>query len=340
MKLPLQETNRIEFKRTLTDNIEKEVISFLNYREGRNVYIGIADDGTPVGVQDVDSLQLIIKDKLKNNICPSCLGLFDVLQERYQGKDIVRINIASGSEKPYYLKRKGMSEKGCFIRIGTASEPMPGRMIEDYFAKRTRNSLGKIKANRQDLTFEQLKIYYNERGLTLTNKFANNLELITEDGKYNYVAYLLADNNGNSIKVAKYAGTDRVDLIESNEYGYCSLVKATKNVLDKLNIENSIATKITPRERKNTPLWDSIAIREAVINAIIHNDYTNEIPPKFEIFSDRLEITSAGGLIVGFDEDEFFEGYSVPRNKELMRVYKDLDMVEYLGSGVPRILQA
>ena len=86
-------------------------------------------------------------------------------------------------------------------------------------------------------------------------------------------------------------------------------------------------------------LIDPVALREAVINAIIHNNYTNEIPPKFELFPNRLEITSAGGLPAEFDEDEFFMGYSVPRNKELMRVFKDLEMVEYLGSGVPRILR-
>ena len=78
----------------------------------------------------------------------------------------------------------------------------------------------------------------------------------------------------------------------------------------------------------------------AVINAIVHNDYTLEIPPKFEFFNDRIEITSFGSLPQGMTEKEFFEGYSVPRNKELMRVFRDLDLVEHLGSGVPRILRS
>ena len=78
----------------------------------------------------------------------------------------------------------------------------------------------------------------------------------------------------------------------------------------------------------------------AVINAIVHNDYTSEIPPKFEFFNDRIEITSFGSLPQGMTEKEFFEGYSVPRNKELMRVFRDLDLVEHLGSGVPRILRS
>ena len=85
---------------------------------------------------------------------------------------------------------------------------------------------------------------------------------------------------------------------------------------------------------------DSVALREAIINAFVHNDFTGEVPPKFEIFPDRIEITSTGGLPDGLSQDEFFEGFSVPRNKELMRVYKDIGVVEQLGSGVPRILES
>jgi len=232
-----------------------------------------------------------------------------------------------------------MSEKGCFIRIGSATDPMPVRMIEDLFAKRTRNSIGKIKSPRQDLSFEQLKIYYNESGFIPGDKFDANLELLTESGEYNYVAYLLADKNGNSIKVAKYSGKDRIDLIEANEYGYCSLIKATKQVLDKLELENRTITRITSKERIDHRLFNPVALREAVINAIVHNDYSNEVPPKFELFPDRIEITSAGSIPQGLSQDEFFDGYSVPRNKEIMRIFKDLDMVEYLGSGIPRILK-
>jgi len=333
------ESNRIELKRKLNDDLEKEVVAFLNYYLGGVIYIGVEDNGKVVGVEDVDSVQLKIKDRLKNNIAPSSLGLFDVIVEEIDDKNVIKIIVATGSEKPYYIKKRGMSEKGCFIRNGSSSEAMPLREIEKLFAKRTRNTLSKIISPRQDLTFAQLKIFYEAKNLLLNDNFAKSLELLTEDEKYNYVAYLMADENNISIKVAKYAGIDRVDLIESNEYGYCSLIKATKLVLDKLELENKTATKITSKERLEQRLWDPIAIREAVINAIIHNDYTNEIPPKFEIFDDRLEITSAGSLPDGMDKEEFFEGLSNPRNKEIMRIYKDLDMVEQLGSGIPRILR-
>lgn len=338
----MSETNRIEYKAELTKelDLEKEVVAFLNYPEGGLVYIGIDKTGKTLGVENPDGDMLKVKDRIKNNIAPSAMGLFDVVSEEKAGKDIVKIIVASGSEKPYFKKKYGMTEKGCFIRIGTAAEPMPQKIIETLFASRTRNSIGKITSPRQDLSFEQLSIYYQENGKTLNKQFKKNLELLTEDGKLNYAAYLLADVNNISIKVAKYKGLNRVELVENNEYGYCSLIKATKSVLDKIAVENTTFATITPKERIERRLWNPVALREAILNALVHNDYTREVPPKFEIFDDRIEITSAGALPEGLSKEDFFEGVSIPRNKELMRVYKDLELVEQLGSGVPRILQS
>lgn len=338
----MNETTRIENKVALSPelDIEKEVIAFLNYKEGGFIYIGIDKNGHTVGVDDVDDCMLRLKDRIKNNISPSAMGLFDIVEEKKDGRSVVKITVASGIEKPYFKAKYGMTSKGAYIRVGTSSEQMPQEMIDRLFAMRTRNSIGRIVSNRQDLTFEQLRIYYDEHGKRLNDNFARSLELLTEDGRYNYVAYLLADENGNSIKVAKYSSLDRCDLIENNEYGYCSLIKATKSVLAKLEIENKTAATITPVERIETPLWNKVALREAVINAIVHNDYSFEVPPKFEIFPDRLEITSAGRLPESMSRDEFFNGISIPRNKELMRIYRDVELVESLGSGIPRILNA
>lgn len=332
------ESQHLEYKRELSESLEREVVGFLNHREGGKILIGIDDNAQVVGLADPDGDQLKIKDRLKQNILPSCMGLFDVLLEQHAGKAVICIIVASGSEKPYYLRRQGMSPRGCFLRVGSATEPMPERMIEQLFASRTRNSIGRIAAPRQDLTFTQLKIYYEGIGHVLNAQFAKYLELLTENGSYNYAAYLLADQNTTSIKVAKYAGIDRVDLIESEEYGNCCLIKAAKQVLDKLELENRTLTRITSKERMEQRLYDAVAVREAVINAIVHNEYSHEVPPKFELFADRLEITSAGGIPQGLTQQEFFQGYSVPRNKEMMRIFRDLEMVEYLGSGIPRIL--
>lgn len=320
----LQESNRIEFKAELNDKLEKEVVAFLNNKEGGILYIGVDDNGKPVEVSDIDSIQLKIADRIKNNILPSTLGLFDIVTEEIDNISVIKILISSGLEKPYYIKKQGMSPNGCFTRMGTSSQPMSTAMIDDLYSKRIHNTLRNITSPRQDLTFAQLKIYYQERGLELNEKFANSLELLTPDGKFNYVAYLLADENGVSIKVAKYAGTDKVDLIENEEYGYCSLIKATHQVLEKLKIENITRAKVTNTKREEKNLVEPIPMREAVINAIVHSDFSREIPPVFEIFSDKMIFTSYGGLIPGQSKEDFFSCSSMPRNRELMRVFKDV----------------
>ncbi len=106
------ENHRIEFKQQLTDSLEKEVVAFLNTHEGGVIIIGMNDQGKAIGVDDADALQLKIKDRLKNNITPSTMGLFNVLCKQQQGKSLIKIILASGLEKPYYLNKHGMSPKG------------------------------------------------------------------------------------------------------------------------------------------------------------------------------------------------------------------------------------
>lgn len=334
------ETNRIENKEQLNEDFEQEVIAFLNYKEGGIIYVGINKNGQVVGVEDVDLTQLQIKDRIKNNIQPSTLGLFDVIVETIDDKDVIKVVISSGTEKPYYLRKKGRTPEGCYIRIGSSKERMTERMIEEMFARRIKNSLKEIESPRQDLTFRQLKIHYEGNGMILNDNFARNLNLLTDEGKYNYNAYLLADENNISIKLVKYLGTSKMELIENQEYGYCCLITATQRILDRLTAENTVYAKIEYNGRKEVEMIDSKALKEAVINAMVHSDYTLTTTPIIELYSDRIEITSGGGLPQGLSQEEFLEGVTAPRNKELIRVFKDVDLIENIGSGVLRILDA
>jgi ATP-dependent DNA helicase RecG len=94
----MTETHRVEYKRELTDSLEKEVIAFLNSREGGRIFIGVDDSGKAVGVPNIDQVQLAIKDRLKHNITPSILGLFDLQTEIRDAQKILKITVASGSE--------------------------------------------------------------------------------------------------------------------------------------------------------------------------------------------------------------------------------------------------
>lgn len=251
------------------------------------------------------------------------------------------VTVAGGLERPYYLKKYGMTPNGCYTRIGAQASPMTQNMIDGSFSRRILNTLHNVVSPNQELTFTQLKIYYQEKGYDAAGSyFLKNLDLFTEDGKYNYAAYLMADHNGISIKVARFRGTEKLDIVERNEFGRCCLIKSALNVLERLNVANTTVVRVGGKaQRKEIRLIDPAALREAVLNAIIHNDYINGAYPVFEIYDDRIEIISSGGLPVGLSEKEFFAGRSLPRNKELMRIFSDMDLCEQLGSGMKKILR-
>ena len=260
--------------------------------------------------------------------------------ETIDNKEVIKVIISSGTEKPYYLRKKGRTPEGCYIRVGSSKERMTERMIDDMYARRIKNTLKEIDSPRQELTFNQLKIYYEEHGLKLNDNFLQNLDLLTSEGKYNYNAFLLADENTVSIKLVRYLGTNKLELLENLEFGNRCLITTTQRILDRLNVENTTYAKIEYFGRKEQEKIDSKALKEAVINAIVHNDYSYGNSPIIELYSDRIEITSAGGLPQELSQEEFLEGVTAPRNKELIRVFKDVDLIENIGSGVLRILDA
>lgn len=167
---------------------------------------------------------------------------------------------------------------------------MTFEMIDNMYAKRVKNTLKEIESPRQELTFNQLKIYYEGQGLQLNENFLKNLDLLTSDGKYNYNAFLLADENNVSIKVVKYLGTDKMDLVKNQEYGYCCLITATQKVLDRLEAENTVYAKIEYKGRKKVEMIDSKALKEAVINAIVHNDYSYGNSPIIDYILTELKL--------------------------------------------------
>ena len=267
----LTEDKRTEFKIKLTDNIEKEVIAFLN-TDGGNIFIGVDDKGNIKGLTgNLDLLQRTIKDRIKDNIMPSALGLFDVILNEKNGKKYIQIIIAKGNERPYYLRGMGMTPDSCFVRIGSSVESMNQEDILNLFSKRTRNSLKNIKSPKQDLEFKTLKIYYQEKGFEINDNFLRKLEFYNDNNEFNYLAYLLADNNNISVQFAKYKGNDVSNLIENEDFGFCSLVKITDNILNKIMLENRTYTKIEYKTRKEIKLYDYNAVKELVTNALVHN---------------------------------------------------------------------
>lgn len=333
------ETETVELKRILTDGLEKEVVAFLN-TVGGQIIIGVDDNGEVVGLDNADKDSLAVADRIKNNILPAAMGLFNIEIKTAGSNRYLVITIAGGLEKPYYIRKFGLSPRGCFVRIGTQSCPMEQYQIDKLLVHKVNRTLSTVVARRQDLTFTQLRIFYEENGFdTNGDYFFKNLGMVTDDSKFNYFAMLLSDQSDVSIKLARFRGTDKIDIITNKEFGYCCILKSVYNVLDALDNYNLPSVEITYPKRVEKYLIDKKALREAAINAIVHNDYLRGGVPLFEVYDDRINIVSYGGLVEGLSQEEFFNGYSLPRNRELMRVFRDMELVENFGSGMRRILQ-
>ena len=145
-----------------------------------------------------------------------------------------------------------MNPDGCHIRIGSSRESMTEKMIENLISKRFKPSLKEIKAPKQNLTFKQLKIYYEEQHINLGENFLQNLDLLTSEGELNYIAFLLADENNVPIPVVKYSGTTKKEIVENEDYGNRCLITAAYKILDKLDTENRTFTKIEYYGRKQS----------------------------------------------------------------------------------------
>jgi len=195
----------------------------------------------------------------------------------------------------------------------------------------------------QELTFEKLLIYYGAKGLKLNpDTFKKNLSFFTEDGKYNILAQLLSDNSHMPIRVAIFSGTSKADNMYSvREFGNQCLLYSLDEVLRYGDVLNIIQADERERvvERREVPLFQNDAFREAVINAFVHNKWVSGNEPMITVFSDRIEILSRGSLAPEQTMEGFFAEESVPVNKKLSEILLQLHISEKTGRGVPKITQ-
>lgn len=326
-----KETEQIEFKKS-TGELKEGVISIasmLNKHGNCELYFGVKNDGEAIGQQIGNDTLREISQAIANFIKPQIIP--SISFELVGTNNIIKVS-ASGSERPYSAYGK------YYLRSADEDrEISPSLLREMMFSGNS--ALVSIESHNQNLTFTQLRLLYAEKGLTLHDEtFKNNLNLLTQSGKYNLMANILADNNSFSIKVAKFKGTDKTELITRNEYGYKCLLVAIKQVLDYAEAINETTVKIDGGLRKETKLFDKDAFREAWLNACLHNRWTKQTPPAVYFFSDRIEIVSIGGLPEDYSLEDFYAGRSRPVNLELQQIMVQLDYIEQTGHGVPLIV--
>ena len=325
------ETEQIEFKKS-TGELKEGIVSIasmLNKHKSGVLYFGVRNDGEVVGQQIGNDTLREISQAIANFVKPQIIP--SISFELVDDKNIIKIAV-EGNERPYSAYGK------YYMRSADEDREISPAMLKSLMMSSS-DSIVSVESNNQELTFNQLKLMYANSGLTLNEEtYKNNLNLYTQSGKYNLMANILADVNSFSIKVAKFKGKDKTELITRNEYGYKCLLVAMKQVLDYAEAINETSVVMTGGQRIEKKLFDADCFREAWLNACLHNQWIKKTPPAVYFFEDRIEIISIGGLPEDYSLEDFYLGRSRPVNLELQQIMVQLDFIEQTGHGVPLIV--
>jgi len=325
----------MEYKSVYVPELRKDIVAFAN-TEGGTLYIGISDDGTVVGIEDLDDTMLRLAGSLKDSIAPDIMPFVQIRAIEKDGKTVISVEVAVGSAKPYYLRDKGLKPTGVYVRRGTASQPLSEAGIRDMVVESYGKSYETCRSLNQDLTFDYLKKEMTTRGLDCGEVQMRTLNMIGDDGLFTNLALLLSDKCEHTLKIAVFQGVDDVVFRNHKEFSGSLLYQLEEgyNFLDKNIAVMSTIEGLRRNDQRDYPL---AAVREALLNAIIHRDYSFSGSTLVNIYDDRIEFVSLGGLVPGLSMDAVLMGVSQSRNAYLANVFFRLKLVESYGTGIKRI---
>lgn len=332
------ESSTLELKRQVVDDIRKTVIAFAN-SEGGTIYIGVDDDGSVVGVENIDSETLRLSNMIRDAIKPDVTMFVSYAQEKAQGKDIIKIAIQKGTECPYYLQNKGLRPEGVFVRQGASSVPATESAIRRMIMETDGDSYEEMRSLNQELTFEAAAQEFEVRGVPFGAGYLKTLYLVNEDGIYTNLGLLLSDQCVHTIKAAVFEGTDKSVFKDRREFNG-SLLKQLNDVFAYISQYNRVRAEFSGLYRTDKKDYPEEALREALLNVLVHRDYAYSASTLISLFDDRIEFISVGGLVKGITLSDIMLGVSVTRNERLANIFYRLTLIEAYGTGVPKILNS
>ena len=327
------ETENIEFKSQFTEEIYKEVIAFAN-TDGGIVYVGIDNEGNAIGLTDVDSEYTRITNGIRDAIMPDVTMC---VKFTIQDNKVVRIIVNEGTNKPYYLKSKGLKSSGVFVRQGASSVPASSEQIRKMIKESDGDTFEEIRSLEQNLTFEAAKNAFKRYGVEFSTEKYRVLGMTQQsDEIYTNLALILSDQCPHTTKIAVFSDETCTVFRDSKEFGG-SVFKQFEDTVNYLALCNKTSSVIKGVERTDKKDYPEEAIREALLNALVHRDYSFSGSIIINVNDKKMEFISLGGLLPGLSTDDIRIGISQPRNKNLAEVFHRLRLIESYGTGIRRI---
>lgn len=333
-----RESDSIELKSQVIPDICKEVIGFAN-TNGGTVYIGIEDNGIIVGVDDEDKTILQLNNMIRDSIKPDITMFVKYEAIILEDKKVIAIKVQRGTDRPYYLGNKGLKPAGVYVRNGTSTDPASEANIRKMIKETDGDSFENMRSLEQNLSFNETNEQFKKRNIVFNEAKMKSLGLFLKDGEYSNVAFLLSDQCTATIKTATFNGTDKLNFQDRKEYSG-SLFEQMENVYQYLEMRNKKRASFNGLYRIDTLDYPLDALREALLNCLVHRDYSFSASTLISVYDDRIEFVSVGGLPDGINLDDILLGISACRNPKLAAIFYRLELIEAYGTGIPKIMSS
>lgn len=333
-----QESETVELKSIVVDDIKKEIIAFANSNGGK-MYIGVRDDGEVLGLDEPDGTALQISNMVQDTIKPDVTMFLHYKTIEEAGKQIIEISVQRGTDRPYYIAKKGMRPEGVYVRQGYSSVPASDAAIRRMIKETDGDHFETMRCLDQELTFNATEKEFQFHNVEFGPQQMRTLKLMDPDGLYSNLALLLSDQNPYTIKIAVFQGNNQMVFKDRREFRG-SLLKQMNEVYDYIDFRNQIHATIEKLSRVDVRDYPIIAIREALLNLLVHRDYSFSASSLISIYDDRIELVSIGGLLTGIELEDIMAGISICRNQNLANLFYRLHLIEAYGTGLTKIMEA
>ena len=329
----MRESSNVEFKREYTEDLKKTIMAFAN-SSGGVIYVGRDDSSSSFPLPDIDKTLAQITNSVRDGLLPD-VTMFVGYEAKEDG---IVVTVREGTHKPYFLPEKGLKPSGVYVRQGASSVPASFDQIREMIKFSDGDKFEAARSLTQELTFNAAAEEFARCGVAFGESQMRTLGVTGVDGLYSNLGLLLSDQCAHSVKFAVFSGTKKGEFKTRKEIEG-SVLKQMRLAFDFLNLSNNLTATFSGLDRVEQHDYPLEAIREAMLNAIIHRDYAFSGSVIVNLYDDRAEFVSLGGLMPGLRAEDLFVGVSQPRNEKLANVFYRLKHIEAYGTGLRRIMQ-
>lgn len=327
------ENEHIEYKSQMINDIYKEVIAFAN-TDGGIIYLGVDDKGNLTGIDDIDETYTRLTNGIRDAIAPDVtMFVRYVLQEN----SVIQIEVGEGSYKPYYLKSKGVKPSGVYVRQGASSVQASPEQIRKMIKDSDGDVFEEMRTVTQELTFDEAEDTFKRYKVDFSEEkyIALGLRNI-HDEQYTNLATILSDQCQHTTKIAVFSDETNTAFKDAKEFGG-SIFKQLDDSYSYLMLCNRTAATFKGLERVELSDYPEDALREALLNALVHRDYSYSGSIIINVNDSCIEFISIGGLLPGLSAEDIRSGISQPRNRKLAEIFHRLRLIESYGTGIRKI---